>query len=148
MDSMKVKLNIPPMSMLQEYQSEMMTIWEFLSKETPWWTNPFGNTVCLCFREIGVPGLVRYVSVGSFPPVCFDGYVEYDPSKYAELDGIGGLMGELMDLSIRFNLYKVFIKRSFHNIEYTVWLHRLEAGQDCNIDADMVEKFTNKVFGK
>lgn len=148
MDIMKVKLNIPPMPMLQEYQSETMTIWEFLSKETPWWTNPFGNTVCLCFREIGVPGLVRYVSVGSFTPVCFDAYAEADPSKYAELDGIGGLMGELMDLSIQFNLYKVFVKRSFNSIEYTVWLHRLEAGQDRNIDADMVEKFTNKVFGK
>jgi hypothetical protein len=148
MDSMKVKLNIPPMSMLQEYQSETMTIWEFLSKETPWWTNPFGNTVCLCFREIGVPGLVRYVSVGSYPPVCFDAYAEADPSKYVELDGIGGLMGELMDLSIQFNLYKVFVKRSFNNIEYTVWLNRLENGQERNIDADMVEKFSNKVFGK
>jgi hypothetical protein len=145
---MTVKLNIPPMSMLQEYQSEMMTIWEFLYKETPWWANPNGNTVCLCFREIGVFNLLRYVSVGSRPPMCFDAYVESDPGKYAELDGIGGLMGELMDLSIRFNLYKVFVKRSFHNIEYTVWLHRLEDGQERNIDADMVEKFSNKVFGK
>ena len=125
-----------------------MTIWEFLYKETPWWTNPNGNTVCLCFREIGVFNLLRYVSVGSFPPVCFDAYVESDPSKYAELDGIGGLMGELMDLSIQFNLYKVFVKRSFHNIEYTVWLNRIEDEQDCNIDADMVEKFCEKVFGK
>ena len=145
---MTVKLNIPPMSMLQEYQSEMMTIWEFLYKETPWWTNPIGNTVCLCFREIGVFNPVRYVSVGSRKPLCFDAYVIAEPSKYAALDGIGGLMGELMDLSILFNLYKVFVKRSFNNIEYTVWLHRLEAGQDCNIDADMVEKFCEKVFGK
>ena len=148
MDSMKVKLNIPPMSMIQEHQSEMMTIGEFLYKETPWWTNPNGNTVCLCFREIGVFNLLRYVSVGSRPPMCFGAYVESDPGKYAVLDGIGGLMGELMDLSIRFNLYKVFVKRSFHNIEYTVWLNRIEDEQDCNIDADMVEKFSNKVFGK
>lgn len=145
---MKVKLNIPPMSMLQEYQSEMMTIREFLSKETPWWTNPFGNTVCLCFREMGVFDMFRYVSVGSFPPRCFDAYVETEPSKYAVLDGIGGLMGELMDLSIQFNLYKIFIRRSFNSIEYAVWLHRLENGQESNIDADMVEKFANKVFGK
>ena len=145
---MKVKLNIPPMPMLQEYQSERMTIWEFLSKETPWWANPFGNTICLSFREIGVPGLVRYVSVGSRPPMCFDAYVESDPSKYAVLDGIGGLMGELMDLSIRFNLYKLYLRRSFNSIEYVVWLHRLEPGQERNIDADMVEKFSNKVFGK
>ena len=145
---MTVKLNIPPMSMLQEYQSEMMTIWEFLENKTPWWANPIGNTVCLCFREIGVFNPVRYVSVGSRKPMCFDAYVETEPSKYAVLDGIGGLMGELMDLSIRFNLYKVFVKRSFHNIEYTVWLHRLEDGQESNIDAEMVEKFSNKVFGK
>ena len=145
---MTVKLNIPPMSMLQEYQSEMMTIGEFLYKETPWWTNPTGNTVCLCFREIGVFNPVRYVSVGSRKPLCFDAYVIAEPSKYAALDGIGGLMGELMDLSIQFNLYKIYIRRSFNSIEYLVWLHRLEDGQDCNIDADMVEKFSNKVFGK
>lgn len=77
-----------------------------------------------------------------------DFYVETDPAKYAVLDGIGGLMGELMDLSIQFNLYKVFVKRSFNSIEYVVWLHRLEGGQKRNIDADMVEKFSNKVFGK
>ena len=145
---MTVKLNIPPMSMLQEYQSEMMTIWEFLSKKTPWWANPFGNTVCLCFREFGVLNTIRYVSVGSFPPRCFDAYIENAPSKYAVLDGIGGLMGELMDLSIQFNLYKIYIRRSFIHIEYVVLLHRLEDGQERNIDADMVEKFSNKVFWK
>lgn len=145
---MKVKLNIPPMSMLQEYQSETMTIWEFLENKTPCWANPIGNTVCLCFREIGVFNPVRYVSVGSRKPMCFDAYVETEPSKYAVLDGIGGLMGELMDLSIRFNLYKIYIRRSFNNIEYVVWLHRLEDGQESNIDANMVEKFANKVFGK
>ena len=134
------------MSMLQEYQSEMMTIWEFLSKETPWWTNPFGNTVCLCFREIGVPGLVRYVSVGSFPPVCFDAYVEADPSKYAELDGIGGLMGELMDMSVQFNLYKVSVGVGMFECQYTVWISKVEPEQEHNIDADMVEKFAKKVF--
>ena len=148
MDSMKVKLNIPLMPMLQEQQSEIMTIWEFLENKKPWWADAIGNTICLSFREIGVPGLVRYVSVGSRPPMGFDAYVETDPAKYAVLDGIGGLMGELMDLSIWFNLYKIYIRRSFNSIEYVVWLHRLEDGQDRNIDADMVEKFSNRVFGK
>ena len=145
---MTVKLNIPPISMIQEHQSELMTIREFLSKETPWWADAIGDTICLCFREIGVPGLVRYVSVGSRPPIGLNFYVETDPAKYAVLDGIGGLMGELMDLSIQFNLHKIYIKRSFYSIEYVVWLHRLEDGQERNIDADMVEKFSNKVFGK
>lgn len=125
-----------------------MTIWDFLKKQKPWWADPSGKAICLGFRECGVTGFVRYVSVGIHPPMGFDAYVETEPSKYVVLDGIGGLMGELMDLSIQFNLYKVFIKRSFHSIEYTVWLHRLEDGQERNIDADMVEKFSNKVFGK
>jgi len=77
----------------------------------------------------------------------FDCYLEANPGRYALLDGVGGLMGELMDLSIQFNLYRVFIKRSFDYIEYTVWLHRLEEGQDRNIDADMVERFSKKVCG-
>ena len=145
---MKVKLNIPPMPMLQEYQSETMTIWEFLENKTPWWTDRFGNVICVCFRVVGKNGVHRYVSVGSRPPMAFECYIEAQPGKYAIKEGIGGLMGELMDLSIWFNLYKVFVKRSFNLIEYTVWLHRLEDGQERNIDADVVEKFSNKVFGK
>ena len=141
-------MELPPMSTLQEYQSEMMTIWEFLDNERPWWADKLGNIICVSFRVVGEKGIHRYVSVGSYQPPYFECYLESDPGKYAVLDGVGGFMGELMDLSIQFNLHKVFIKRSFNYIEYTVWLHRLEDGQERNIDADMVEKFCEKVFGK
>ena len=57
-------------------------------------------------------------------------------------------MGELMDMSIMFGICKVEYSKKDIVLEYTVWLKRLEQGQETNIDADMVEKFSNKVLGK
>ena len=133
---------------IEEYQSETMSIWDFLENRSPWWAFDAGNIICVVFRVVGERPIHRYISVGKRPPMNFDYYLEAFPGRYAILDGVGGLMGELMDLSVQFNLYKVFINRSFDYIEYTVWLHRLEQGQESNIDADMVEKFSMKVCGK
>ena len=57
-------------------------------------------------------------------------------------------MGELMDMSTMFGIHEVEYSKKDFVLEYTVWLNRLEQGQESNIDADMVEKFSNKVFGK
>ena len=132
---------------IEEHQSETMSIWDFLKKRKPWWVDNLASAVCVMFRVVGESSFHRYVSVGKRPPMNFDCYLEAAPGRYALLDGVGGLMEELMDLSVQFNLYKVFMKRSFDYIEYTVWLHRLEEGQDRNIDADMVERFSKKVCG-
>ena len=56
-------------------------------------------------------------------------------------------MGELMDMSIMFSMYEVEYSKKDIVLEYTVWLKRLEQGQESNIDADMVEKFSKKVCG-
>ena len=133
---------------IEEYQSETMSIWDFLKNGNPWWASGVGNVICVMFRVVGEHTIHRYISVGKRPPMNFDCYLESNPGRYALLDGVGGLMGELMDLSVQFNLYKVFMKRSFDYIEYTVWLHRLEDGQERNIDADMVERFSKKVCGE
>lgn len=136
------------MTDISQYQSETMSIWDFLEKRKPWWIDNQASIVCVLFRVVGETVIHRYVSVGKRPPMDFEYFMDVAPGRYARLDGVGGLMGELMDLSVQFNLYKVFIKRSFDYIEYTVWLHRLEDGQDRNIDADMVERFSKKVCGE
>jgi len=133
------------MTDISQYQSETMSIWDFLENEKPWWADNLASTLCVMFRVVGETGIHKYVSVGKRPPMNFDCYMDVAPGRYAILDGVGGLMGELMDLSVQFNLYRVFITRSFDFIEYTVWLHRLEDGQERNIDADMVERFSKKV---
>lgn len=135
------------MSVLPEYKTEPMSIWEFLKWTEYWWSNNT-PTICLNFRVMGENGTYRYLSVGRRPPMQFDYLMEGNPGKYDIVDGKGGLMGELMDLSILFNLYKVSVVKEFSMVEYTVWLHRLEDGQDRNIDADLVEKFCEKVLGK
>jgi hypothetical protein len=133
------------MSLLPEYDTPPMTIWKFLDWKKAGWTS--SKTLCVDFRVIGEYGVYRYVSVGKHPPRDYDYYMDVYPGKYFVVDGIGGLMGELMDLSVQFNLYKIYVKRSFDYTEYTVWLHRLEQGQETNIDADMVENFSKKVCG-
>ena len=54
-------------------------------------------------------------------------------------------MGELMDMSIMFSMYEVEYSKKDIVLEYTVWLKKLEQGQESNIDADMVEKFSRKI---
>ena len=54
-------------------------------------------------------------------------------------------MGELMDMSIMFSMHEVEYSKKNFVLEYTVWLKRLEPGQESNIDADMVERFSRKI---
>ena len=135
------------MSMLPEYETNTMTIGDFLKFDDYWWTNK-SDFICVNFRVVNEMGIHKYVSVGKHVPRTFDIYMDTYPGRYVKLDGLGGLMGELMDLSVLFNIYKIAVlRKAFNFYEYTVWLTRLEDGQEHNIDADLVEKFSRKVCG-
>lgn len=97
---------------------------------------------------VGEHGVYKTVSVGRKHTTMVSIMSELQPSKYFILDGVGGLMGELMDMSIMFSMYKVEYSKKDFVLEYTVWLKRLEQGQESNIDADLVERFVEKVLGK
>ena len=120
---------------------------DFLSEEKlPWAEHPC--VVLVSFRVVGERGVYKTVSVGRTHTTMFSLMTEIQPSKYFILDGVGGLMGELMDMSIMFGIHEVEYSKKDIVLEYTVWLKRLEQGQESNIDAEMVEKFSNKVLGK
>ena len=118
-----------------------------LEEKLPWEENP--SVVLVSFRVLGEHGVYKTVSVGRKHTTMFSIMSDLQPSKFIILDGVGGLMGELMDMSIMFSLYEVescqkdFTK--YFTLEYVVWLKRLEQGQESNIDADMVEKFSRKI---
>ena len=114
-----------------------------LEEKLPWAKNP--SVVWVSFRVVGEHGVYKTVSVGRKHTTMFSIMSEFQPSKYFILDGVGGLMGELMDMSIMFNMYKVEYSKKDFVLEYVVWLKRLEQGQESNLDADMVEKFSRKI---
>ena len=114
-----------------------------LEEKLPWAENP--SVVWVSFRVVGEHGVYKTVSVGRKHTTMFSIMSEFQPSKYFILDGVGGLMGELMDMSIMFNMYKVEYSKKDFVLEYVVWLKRLEPGQESNIDADMVERFSRKI---
>lgn len=116
-----------------------------LEEKLPWAKNPL--VVLVSFRVLRESGIYKTVSVGSKHTTMVSLMSELQPSKYFILDGVGGLMGELMDMSIMFSMYEVEYSKKDIVLEYTVWLKRLEQGQESNIDADMVEKFSKKVCG-
>lgn len=129
---------------IKEYKSDMMPVQDFLNWRKPYWAIGI-HKVCVDFRVWdSALGPYKYVSVGTRPPTCFEGYQMDYPGKYLEVDGIGGLMGVLMDLSLQFNIRHVVARQSFNFIEYTTWMERTGDGTS-NIDADMVEKFARKV---
>jgi len=117
-----------------------------LEEKLPWAKNP--SVVWVSFRVVGEHEVYKTVSVGRKHTTMFSIMSEFQPSKYFILDGVGGLMGELMDMSIIFSMHEVEYSKKDFVLEYTVWLNRLEPGQESNIDADMVEKFSWKVCGK
>lgn len=128
--------------------SEVMTIWQFLDWKKPRWAiSP--KFTSIVFLEIGQFGLYKYLFIGKRCPLAFSLYRETIPDKYKHISDIGGVMGVLMDMSVQFNLYKVSAKIDEYGIcKYTVWISKVEPDQEYNIDADMVEKFSDKVFGK
>ncbi len=129
-----------------DFSNYTQSIDDFLLEEKlPWAENP--SVVLVSFRVVGEHGIYKTVSVGRKHTTMVSIMAELQPSKYFILDGIGGLMGELMDMSIMFSMDEVeyCVKGYSYILEYTVWLKRLEQGQESNIDADMVEKFSRKV---
>lgn len=41
------------MTDISQYQSETMSIWEFLENEKPWWADNLASTLCVMFRVVG-----------------------------------------------------------------------------------------------
>ena len=129
-----------------DHSAYILPIEDFLREEKlPWEENP--SSVLVSFRVVGERGVYKTVSVGRKHTTMFSIMSDLQPSKYFILDGVGGLMGELMDMSMMFSMHKVECTKNCCIPEYTVWLNRLEQGQESNIDADMVEKFSRKVCG-
>lgn len=121
-----------------------LSIGDFLLRnKLPWEEN--SSRILVNFRVVGENGTYKVVSVGRKHTTMVSILSDFEPSKYVILDGIGGLMGELMDMSILFSLYKATACQKDFTLEYTVWLKRLEEGQESNIDADMVERFSRKI---
>lgn len=114
-----------------------------LRNKLPWEKN--SSRILVNFRVVGDNGTYKVVSVGRKHTTMVSILSDFEPGKYVILDGIGGLMGELMDMSILFSLYKATACQKDFTLEYTVWLKRLEQGQESNIDADMVEKFARNI---
>ena len=128
--------------------SEVMTIWQFLDWKKPRWAMSPRFT-SIVFREVGGFDSYRYLFIGKRCPLAFSLQREVMPDTYKHIPDIGGVMGVLMDMSVQFNLYKVSAEIDEYGIcKYTVWISKVEPDQEYNIDADMVEKFSNKVFGK
>ena len=128
--------------------SEVMSIWQFLDWKKPAWAMSPRFT-SIVFREVGRFDSYRYLFIGERCPWTFSLQREVMPDKYKHVPDIGDVMGVLMDMSVQFNLYKVSVAIDAYGIcEYTVWISKVEPDQEYNIDADMVEKFSDKVFGK
>ena len=115
-----------------------------LEEKLPWAENP--SVILVTFRVMEEHGVVyKIVSVGRKHTTMVSIMSELQPSKYFILDGVGGLMGELMNMSIMFGIHEVEYSKKDFVLEYTVWLNRLEPGQESNIDADMVERLSRKI---
>ena len=121
-----------------------LTIGDFLLRDKlPWEKNP---TILLVeFRVVGEQGTYKVVSIGRKHTTMVSILSDAIPGKYVISDDVGGLMGELMDMSILFSLYKATACQKDFTLEYVVWLKRLEQGQESNLDADMVERFSRKI---
>ena len=118
-----------------------MPIEDFLLRDKlPWEKNPV--ILMVNFRVVGEQGSYKVLSIGRKHTSLLS---EFHPTNHFIVDGIGGLMGELMDMSIMFNMHKVGYSKKDFVLDYTVWLKRLEQGQESNIDADMVERFSRKI---
>jgi hypothetical protein len=121
-----------------------LTIGDFLLRnKLPWEKNP--DILLVEFRVVGEQGTYKIVSIGRNHTTMVSILSDAIPGKYVISDDVGGLMGELMDMSILFSLYKATACQKDFTLEYVVWLKRLEPGQESNLDADMVERFSRKI---
>lgn len=132
--------------------SGMMSIWKFLDWNKPEWAKT--KYAYLDFWEVGKYNLYKELFIGKSGNGCanlnlFNAYRDANSQKYVLIMDIGDLMGELMDISTQYNLYKVSVRTDgYLTGNYRVWICKVEPNQDYNIDADMVERFCNKVFEK
>lgn len=91
------------------------------------------------------------VSIGSLLPYSWD--PEYNMIthrlKCIETD-LGGLMGVFMDLSLRYNIYKIGVRTTSLLVSYDVVVTPVDHrdGGASNIDADLVEALANKMCQK
>ena len=120
-----------------DYSDYTQSIDDFLLEEKlPWVENSI--VVLVSFRVVGEHGVYKTVSVGRKHTTMFSIMSDLQPSKFYILD-------ELMDMSIMFSMHEVEYSKKDIVLEYTVWLNRLEPGQESNIDANMVERFSRKI---
>jgi hypothetical protein len=126
----------------------MMSIYRFLDWEKPTWAiSPKFTSVV--FLEVGQLDCYKYLFIGKRCPLAFSLQREVMPDKFKYIPDIGELMGVLMDMSVQFNLYKVSVEIDEYEIcKYMVWISKVESGQERNIDADLVERFSKKVCGE
>lgn len=87
------------------------------------------------------------VSIGDMPPYSWDPeYMAKLGLKCIEAD-LGELMGVFMDLSLRYNIYKIGARTTSMLISYDVVVTPVDyrTGGKSNIDADLVEALANKM---
>lgn len=142
------------------YSQRPMPIGEFL-KFNPHWLNRHSRypmAVVEIFEASSEHELVYFdngiytnericVSIGSVHPYSWDPeYMAKRGLKCIEAD-LGGLMGVFMDLSLRYNIYKIGVRTTSLLVSYDVVVSPVDYrdGSISNIDANMVEALANKM---
>lgn len=89
------------------------------------------------------------VSIGDLLPYSWDPeyYMANHGLKCLKTD-LGGLMGVFMDLSLRYNIYKIGVRTTSLLVSYDVVVSPVDYrdGGASNIDADLVEALANKMW--
>lgn len=88
------------------------------------------------------------VSIGSLLPIYWDPkfHMKNHGLKCIDTD-LGGLMGVFMDLSLRYNIYKIGVRTTTMLVSYDVVVTPVDYsnGGTSNVDADLVEALANKM---
>ena len=88
------------------------------------------------------------VSIGSLVPYSWEPqfWMEERGLKCIETD-LGGLMGVFMDLSLRYNIYKIGVRTTSMLVSYDVVVTPVDyrTGGESNINADLVEALSKKM---
>lgn len=146
------------------YDQKPMPILEFL-KFNPYWLNHkflYPMIVVDIFEANSCSDLVGFdngiytnermcVSIGSLLPYSWDPefHMEKHGLKCIDTD-LGGLMGVFMDLSLRYNIYKIGVRATSSLVSYDIVVTPVDYrnGDKSNIDADMVEQLARKMCFK
>ena len=88
------------------------------------------------------------VSIGDMTPYSWEPrfWMEERGLKCIETD-LGGLMGVFMDLSLRYNIYKIGVRTTSMMVSYDVVVTPVDywTGGESNINADLVEALSKKM---